>query len=50
MVGKDTVIVNVEAMKMNNEIRAKVAGTIAEFFVTELKHVDQGDKLFSLKT
>ena len=38
-----------EAMKMENEIKAPVAGTIAEFFVVEGDSVNTGDDLFRIQ-
>ena len=37
-----------EAMKMENEIKTPVAGTIAEIFVTEGDSVNTGDDLFRI--
>jgi biotin carboxyl carrier protein len=37
-----------EAMKMENEIKAPVAGTIAELFVVEGDSVNTGDDLFRI--
>ena len=42
----DAPILVLEAMKMENEIKAPVAGTIAEFFVAEGDSVNTGDDLF----
>jgi biotin carboxyl carrier protein len=36
-------------MKMENEIKAPVAGTIAEIFVVEGDSVNTGDSLFRIK-
>jgi biotin carboxyl carrier protein len=38
-----------EAMKMENEIKAPVAGTIAEMFVVEGDSVNTGDSLFRIQ-
>jgi biotin carboxyl carrier protein len=45
----DEPILVLEAMKMENEIKASVAGTIAEFFVVEGDSVNTGDELFRIK-
>ncbi len=45
----DEPILVLEAMKMENEIKASVAGTIAEFFVVEGDSVNTGDDLFRIK-
>ena len=37
-----------EAMKMENEIKTPVAGTLVEFFVTEGDSVNTGDDLFRI--
>src|SRR3990172_5865337 len=39
-----------EAMKMENEIRAPIAGTIAELFVVEGGSVNTGDPLFRISS
>jgi biotin carboxyl carrier protein len=39
-----------EAMKMENEIRAPIAGTIAELFVVEGGSVNTGDALFRISS
>jgi biotin carboxyl carrier protein len=44
---QDPVLV-LEAMKMENEIKAPVAGTIAELFVVEGDSVNTGDDLFRI--
>ena len=38
-----------EAMKMENEIKTPVAGTIAEFLVNEGDSVNTGDGLFRIQ-
>ena len=48
-VGADEPILVLEAMKMENEIKAPVAGTIAEIFVVEGDSVNTGDSLFRIK-
>jgi biotin carboxyl carrier protein len=44
----DQAVMVLEAMKMENEIKAPVAGTIAEFFVVEGDSVNTGDDLFRI--
>ena len=48
-VGADEPVLMLEAMKMENEIKAPVAGTIAEIFVVEGDSVNTGDSLFRIK-
>jgi len=48
-VGPDTVICVVEAMKVMNEIKAEVAGTIAKVLVQNGQAVEFGQPLFSIK-
>lgn len=43
-------IIILEAMKMENELRAPVSGIIKEIFVKESSSVDKGLKLFSIET
>jgi biotin carboxyl carrier protein len=38
-----------EAMKMENEIKAPVAGTLEKFFVSEGASVNTGDALFQIQ-
>lgn len=45
----DEPVLVLEAMKMENEIKAPVAGTIAEIFVVEGDSVNTGDSLFQIK-
>ncbi len=45
----DEPVLVLEAMKMENEIKAPVAGTIAEIFVVEGDSVNTGDSLFRIK-
>jgi biotin carboxyl carrier protein len=45
----DEPVLVLEAMKMENEIKAPVAGTIAEIFVVEGDSVNTGDDLFRIK-
>ena len=45
----DTVVCIVEAMKVMNEIKAEVAGTIAEISAENGKPVQFGQALFRLK-
>jgi biotin carboxyl carrier protein len=45
----DEPVLVLEAMKMENEIKAPVAGTIAEIFVVEGGSVNTGDNLFRIK-
>ena len=49
VVEADEPILVLEAMKMENEIKASIAGTIAEFFVVEGDSVNTGDDLFRIK-
>jgi len=42
-------VLMLEAMKMENEIKAPVAGTIAEVFVVEGDSVNTGDDLFRIQ-
>ena len=42
----DAPVLVLEAMKMENEIKTPVAGTIAEVFVSEGDSVNTGDDLF----
>jgi len=44
----DESVLVLEAMKMENEIKAPVAGTIVEFFVVEGDSVNTGDHLFRI--
>jgi biotin carboxyl carrier protein len=44
----DEPVLVLEAMKMENEIRAPIAGTIAELFVVEGGSVNTGDALFRI--
>ncbi len=44
----DAPVLVLEAMKMENEIKTPVAGTIAEFFVAEGDSVNTGDDLFRI--
>ena len=45
----DEPVLVLEAMKMENEITAPVAGTIAELFVVEGDSVNTGDDLFRIQ-
>jgi acetyl-CoA carboxylase biotin carboxyl carrier protein len=45
----ETVVCIIEAMKVMNEIKAEVAGTIAEVLVENGKPVEYGQPLFRLK-
>ena len=55
LVEKDTVveagtpILIVEAMKMENEIRAPISGTLNEIYVTKDQKIETGEKLFQIK-
>jgi biotin carboxyl carrier protein len=44
----DQAVMVLEAMKMENEIKAPAAGTIAELFVVEGDSVNTGDDLFRI--
>jgi biotin carboxyl carrier protein len=46
---KGETVMILEAMKMENEIKTNIDGTIAEIFVTEGKAVEKYISLFSLK-
>jgi len=46
----DEPVLVLEAMKMENEIRAPMAGTIAELFVVEGGSVNTGDPLFRISS
>jgi len=48
-VSPDTVICIIEAMKVMNEIKAEVSGTIAEVMIESGKPVQFGQALFKLK-
>jgi len=41
-------VLMLEAMKMENEIKAPIAGTVAELFVVEGDSVNTGDDLFRI--
>jgi biotin carboxyl carrier protein len=43
-------VIILEAMKMENELRAPVAGKLKELFVTEGSPVEKGFKLFSIES
>jgi acetyl-CoA carboxylase biotin carboxyl carrier protein len=45
----DTVVCIIEAMKVMNEIKAEIAGVIAEILVENGKPVQYGQPLFRLK-
>lgn len=49
-VGEETVVCIIEAMKVMNEIRAEVAGTIAEILVESGQPVEYGQPLFKVRT
>ncbi len=49
VVGDDTVVCIIEAMKVFNEIRAETAGTIARILVTNGQVVEFGQALFMVK-
>ncbi len=49
-VGEDTVLCIIEAMKVMNEIKAEMRGTIAEILVENGEPVEYGQPLFLLKT
>ena len=48
-VGKDTVVCILEAMKVMNEIKAEVEGTIAEVLVENAEPVEYGEPLFRVE-
>jgi acetyl-CoA carboxylase biotin carboxyl carrier protein len=48
-VGKDTVVCILEAMKVMNEIKAELAGTIAEVLVENAEPVEYGEPLFRVE-
>ena len=48
-VSADTVVCIVEAMKVMNEIKAEVKGTIAEVLVEDGKPVEYGQALFRIE-
>lgn len=48
-IGKDTVVCIVEAMKVMNEIKANVSGTVAEILVDNGHPVEFGAKLFRIE-
>ena len=49
MVEPDTVVCLIEAMKVMNEIKAEVKGTIAEVLVEDGKPVEYGQSLFRIE-
>ncbi len=49
-VGEDAVVCIIEAMKVMNEIRAEVAGVIAEICVKNAQPVEYGQVLFRVKS
>ncbi len=49
MVVPDTVVCLIEAMKVMNEIKAEVKGTIAEVLVEDGKPVEYGQSLFRIE-
>ena len=49
MVHPDTVVCLIEAMKVMNEIKAEVKGTIAEVLVEDGKPVEYGQSLFRIE-
>lgn len=50
MVGVGTIVCNVEAMKLFNEVEAEVIGEVLEIMVEDGDMVDYGQPLFKLKT
>jgi acetyl-CoA carboxylase biotin carboxyl carrier protein len=48
-VGKDTVVCILEAMKVMNEIKAEVEGTITEVLVENAEPVEYGEPLFRVE-
>lgn len=48
-VDPETVVCIIEAMKVMNEIKAEMAGVIAEILVDNAKPVEYGQKLFAVK-
>jgi biotin carboxyl carrier protein len=48
-VAEGDVLMVIEAMKMNNELRAQVAGTVSEVYVQEGRRVEPGMSLLVLK-
>ncbi len=48
-VSEDTVVCIIEAMKVMNEVKAGVAGTVAEFLVENGHPVEFGSKLFRIE-
>ncbi len=48
-VDEDTVVCIIEAMKVMNEIKAEIKGTIVEVLVENAKPVEFGQKLFSVR-
>jgi acetyl-CoA carboxylase biotin carboxyl carrier protein len=49
VVGPDTVVCIIEAMKVMNEIKAEVKGTIAEVLLEDGKPVEYGQALFRIE-
>ena len=49
MVEADAVVFIIEAMKVMNEIKAEVKGTIAEVLVEDGKPVEYGQALFRIE-
>jgi acetyl-CoA carboxylase biotin carboxyl carrier protein len=48
-VGGESVVCIIEAMKVMNEIKAEIAGTIVEVLVENAKPVEFGQKLFAVR-
>jgi biotin carboxyl carrier protein len=48
-VAEGDVLMVIEAMKMNNELRAQRAGTVREVYVKEGQRVEQGMPLLALE-